>query len=140
MPKLLSKNEKRMADIRAERERVDAEERANLKRGADADGFVSSAVTPAPDTSAAKKPAARKGTGTIGTPKSRTTTTATRVETGRYSVHMRQNIHVQAANYAGVIEGITVSEFIERAVTRELTRVKAVQKIKDYWSSSDHTG
>ena len=55
-------------------------------------------------------------------------------------MHMRQNIHVQAANYAGVIEGITVSEFIERAVTRELTRVKAVQKIKDYWSSSDHTG
>ncbi len=138
MPKPQSKNEKRMADIRAARERADSEERANLERNADADGFVSSAVTPSPDTPTAKKPPARKGTTKNGSPKSRTA--ATRIETGRYSVHMRQNVHVQAANYAGVIEGITVSEFIERAVTRELTRVKAVQKIKDYWSSSEHTG
>jgi hypothetical protein len=132
MPKPQSKNEKRLADIRAERERADAEERAKLERNDDADGFVGSAVTPPPKITA-KTPSA-----TATTPKSRTA--STRIETGRYSVHMRQNVHVQAANYAGVIEGITVSEFIERAVTRELTRVKAVQKIKDYWSSSEHVG
>jgi len=128
MSKQQSKNEKRLAGIRAERDRNESEERAKLERTADADGFVSSAVTPAPEILSSTKKTPPKRTAS-------TTPTAEKRATGRYSVHMRQNVHVQAANYAGVIEGITVSEFIERAVTRELTRVRAVQKIKDYWSS-----